>query len=205
MVNLIATIILTLVSYNIRGNTEQIKLVEPRMQHIDCCLDSILKHTDSIITAESAILKITEHQLIMDSTQIKILNNREIKTWIDELAITDSIKCYGLKAEKEYFILASPIKQATGFAINFTTWLIINLEDQIVIEFKSLSNNPNTVYYQRKKLHVISFDFNDSFIHNKDYSNAYFKIQNSTIDKNRLLREWEINSQCKCNREHEHR
>jgi len=78
------------------------------------------------------------------------------------LIIEDSLKAFKLSSKnKSYYLFSSPVKQATGLAVNFTTWLVVDREANIVFEFKSLSESYKAFYLEKKteKMNFISLTF----------------------------------------------
>lgn len=176
---------------------------ERQTQSVDCCLDSILNQIDAslVITANPVEVIVKGSRLKVNAEKKRTLSNGEIKSWLEEQAIIDSIKSYRLVADKEFYLLSSPIKQATGLAINFTTWLVIDASNNLSFEFKSLSGNHQAFYLEKAtdELHFVSFTFGESFVHQKDFDNIVYKMESYTIGKEgkRLVEEKE--SRCSCN------
>lgn len=176
---------------------------ERQIQSVDCCLDSILKQIDArlVIMASPVEVSVRGSRLKIDAGEKRTLGSREIKVWLEEQAIIDSVKSYRLVANKEFYLLSSPIKQATGLAVNFTTWFVIDVSNNLSFEFKSLSENHQAFYFEKStdELHFVSFTFGESFVHQKDFDNIFYKIESYTIGKvgKRLVGEKE--SRCSCN------
>ena len=174
---------------------------ETPKQSINCCLDSMLKQVDLSLSIMAVPVKVSVsgNRLRIDDRK-NTFDNREIKAWLEERAIVDSIKSFKVVSEKEYYLFSSPVKGATGLAINFTTWLIVDVSNNLAFEFKSLSASHQVFYLEKAtdKLHFVSFTFNESFFHQKDFENIVYRIESYAIDKGtkRLVDEKE--SECRC-------
>lgn len=171
-------------------------------QSIDCCLDSILQQVDTSLTITGVPIKVTisGNKLRIDDREKNMFDNKEIKAWLEELAIIDSIKSFKLTYSKEYYVFSSPVKQATGLAVNFTTWLVFDVSSDLAFEFESLSASHQAFYLEKAtdKLHFVSFTFGESFFHQKDFENIVYRIKSYTIDKGVIRLVGEKESQCSC-------
>lgn len=189
-------------SESTKHEPKMIQLKEERqIRSVDCCLDSILKQIDAslVITASPVEISVRGSKLKVDTGKKITLSSGEIKAWLEEQAIIDSIKSYRLVANNEFYLLSSPINQATGLAVNFTAWLVIDASNNLSFEFRSLSENHQAFYFEKAtdELHFVSFTFSESFVHQKDFDNIMYNIENYTIKEGkRLIKEKE--SRCSC-------
>lgn len=191
-------------SESTNDKTEIVELKEEgQTQSIDCCLDSILKQIDAslVITPIQVEVDVKGSRLKVDAGKKRTLSNGELKAWLEDQAIIDSIKSYRLVASKEFYLLSSPIKQATGLAINFTSWLVIDVNNNLAFELKSLSENHQAFYFEKatNELHFVSFTFGESFVHQKDFDNIVYKMESYIIDKEGKRLVGEKESRCSCN------
>lgn len=170
----------------------------------ECCLDSIIKQVDinTIVKSQPVDVKIKKNELFVSNSDKVVLRNNEIEVWLQELAIVDSIKAFALThGSNNYYLFSSPIKQATGLAVNFTTWLIVDAKRNVTFEIWSLSNNSEAFYFDkvRDELQYISFSFSDNFVHQKDYDNISYKLELYSI-KDGIESLIDVHqSQCNCN------
>lgn len=178
---------------------------EPNLvQSVYCCLDSILKEVDGSLekTPISVNVEFKGEELRVGSDEKITISHNKVRYWLQETAIQDSIVAFRLPVgNKGYYLFSSPIKQATGIAVNFTSWLIVDADRNFVMEIESLSNSQKAFYLEKAtgNLSFTSFGFAESFIHQKDFGNIVFKQEHYSITKEgkRLIREEESPCYCK--------
>ena len=168
-----------------------------------CCLDSIQKREDPNIIQSAVPVNWTYHgtHLEINDEKKKKLINARLKSWLENEALKDSIKSYRLAGNKEYYLLSSPIKQATGLAVNYTSWLIIDAENNLLFDIISLSDDVRAFYFEKgtSNLHFVSFTYGESFIHQKDYNEISYTIESYIIGKNGKELIGKNDSNCPCN------
>ena len=125
-------------------------------------------------------LEITPALLNINSDYKKILENIEVKKWIENIN-KDNIRMYLLSnVEQKYILLSSTILAATGLSVNFYNWLIINERTGVVLNsnIMNLSCNPKCFHLKSDIFHFTEYKFSDSFFSKRDYHNiAIEKIQ----------------------------
>lgn len=158
-----------------------LKLPSPQ-RSATCCLDSILsamKATNPVVLRGSANKGFLQ---VIDMNQKYNFRSKEIQSWLD-LIDKGRLKVYGISTQEfEFYIFSAPTAVATGLETNFTNWLLVTPQSIKTIDFQSLCDNPNTFYLDANRvLHYFSFDFNEHFIHEKDYENILFDIAENKI------------------------
>jgi len=150
---------------------------------LTCCINTEIEKVRTNIHPQRLMespYKISDYSLRVDHEKIflqdKILTDSAVIEWSEETD-ADSIHVYVLQSNhRSFFILSSRVKQATGLASNITTWLVIDVEKKLAYSLSSLSNNVDLFYFQDSDLRVITFDYSDEFIENKDYDNMSFTV-----------------------------
>ncbi len=186
----------------LRENTTSIHKPSPPNRSVTCCLDSILAN---IKLENPTILNgyANENSLqVIVKKQKQNFRGKEIQAWLD-LIDKDRLRVYGISSQEgAFYLFSAPTAGATGLETNFTNWLLLNAKGSQVIEFQSLCNSSNAFYLDDKGyVHFIAFDFNESFIHEKDYTNIIYNIKEYKINeyKEMLLRQ--SSSSCICPQE----
>ena len=174
-----------------------------QIQSIDCCLDSITNSLQIESKYRARAIKMAfeiENVVLNDSLTTYKLKHKETRKWLD-LVDVDSSKAYSFALNNEqYFIIKSPIKDATGLAVNFIKWLILDEKGILVYEFESLSDNPQNfhVEYKMNRLNFISFKFNNRFFHEKNFDDILFDIEIYSLSGRTVKLLEVIHSPCRC-------
>lgn len=169
---------------------------------ISPCVDSVINtiHTNTIYQLVKT--EITGKKIVFKGSKVQTTFKQEkVISWIDKVE-KDSIKAYELNnAECRFYLLSSSVKQATGLGINFTSWLIIFENSNLVFELESLSQNPKLIYLNQatNKLYFVRFTYGDYFFEKRDWDNIDFKIEFNEIDNGEIKLVNVTNSWCSQN------
>lgn len=191
------------------------QLTTKKKEGIACCVDIQLKKEgttefipvllkgDGNYVSDSVCISVSNDVLIIKDKVCKVDLSKidSIKKWI-ELAEISKLKVYNLKSkDKNYFLLSSKIVGATGIAINFYQWLIIDATNFNVISanLMSLSDDARMFFSQGGKLNIIIFDFGDDFFRKKrDWDNPPIKVTKYNVQSGILKMVSQKDTLCKC-------
>jgi len=172
---------------------------QEKIEGIIPCVDSMIESRQSNTDYKLLKTKITEKKIIFKSSNSRdTFRQDEILTWIEKIE-KDSLRVYELiNVEQRCYLLKSNIKQATGLASNFTSWLIVIPKSNLIFEFESLSENRELVYLNSKtgNLQFVRFTYGENFFWKRDWENVDFKIELNEIDNGEVKIVSSENSWC---------
>lgn len=176
-----------------------VAVAQEKIEGIYPCVDSIINTLQTNTAYQPVKTKITGKKVVLKSDKAQnTFKQEEVLSWMDKVE-KDSIKAYALNnAEYTCYVLSSSVKQATGLAINFTSWLIIIPNSNLVFEFESLSQNPKLIYFDQEtsKLNFVRFTYGEHFFWKRDWDNVDFKMELNEIDNGELKLVSSKNSWC---------
>jgi len=162
-----------------------VAVAQEKIEGFSPCVDSIINTLQTNTTYHPVKAKITGKKAILKSDKAQdTFKQEKILSWIDKVE-KDSIEVYSLNStEYMCYVLSSSVIQATGLAINFTSWLIITPNSNLVFEFESLSQNHKLIYFDQEtsKLNFVRLTYGEHFFWKRDWGNVDFKIELNEID-----------------------
>ncbi len=180
---------------------------------LTCCIRKQLESNDKTnttpepIKGSRGVYKINNKDKLFISKNFLKLNetdliaNDSISNSIGQINI-DSIKVYRVKLRnKSYVLLRSQVESATGLAVNFYTWLLIDIDTNRnpMVKVLSLCSDGKAIYVKDGILYFTLFDFADDFyLKEKDFDNPPIKIITYQLMHNRLAKLRQDNIICKC-------
>jgi hypothetical protein len=183
---------------------------------IKCCIENQLKLIGKVKTipkllkgscsykTNDYIIKVDNDSLFLSGklTKMNFSKIDSIKAWI-EVIVIQSLKVYSLSSKKKnYFLLSSKAIGATGLAINFYQWLIIDASSQTAIttSLLSLSDDARMFYIRNDLLNINIFEFGDDFyFKERDWNNPPIKITTYEVKDYTLLKTKQLETFCNCN------
>jgi hypothetical protein len=147
-----------------------------------------------------------KHTFIIEEDSLSLngfdmLKIDSIKNSFSQLDL-DSLKVYCLDYnDRVYFMLGSDISAATGLAVNFRKWILIDAESTRAIStgLMSLSDCNPLLYLNENTLFLTVCKFSDEFIHgDQNWDNPKVNIVTYKIENEALTREKQIDTFCPC-------
>lgn len=176
-----------------------VAVAQEKIEGVSPCVDSIINILQTNTTYQPVKTKITGKKALLKIDKAQdTFKQEKVLTWIDKVE-KDSIKTYALNnADYSCYVLSSSVKQATGLAINFTSWLIIIPSSNLVFEFESLSQNPKLIYFDQEtsKLNFVRFTYGEHFFWKRDWDNVDFKMELNEVDNGEMKLVSSKNSWC---------
>jgi len=177
-------------------NQEQIKTFYP-------CLDSIFSNlkTKTSYKHFNINIKKTEIELTEKGICKLTLKDKKLIEWLQKMN-NNNLKVYKvLNERKEFYLFSSQNNQATGLAINFTSFLILKLNStkaKNIFTFESLSSDKKLIFLDdiSERINYIKITFGENFFWKRDWDNIDFKIESNIIKDNVVSIEKVINTTC---------
>lgn len=155
------------------------------IEDITPCVDSILNTKQTKANYRSLEVKADSFiYLDVDNRNEVIFKQEQVTDWLEGV-YSDSIRACEFKVdESTYYIFSSRILPASGLANNFTPWLIVDSKFKLFIEFNSLSQNPQLVYFNQEanRLNFVRVTYGDHFFQKRDWDNVDYKMELNEID-----------------------
>ncbi len=156
---------------------------QTEIKGIKPCVDSLIYNLNNSTKYKDINIRIIEEGVVFyDTYFVDTVKNDNISSLIEYIDI-DSIKSYTIiNNEHKCYLISSCIKQATGLAINFTTWIIIIPQYNCVYDFKSLSSNPKLIYFINNNLYFIRFNYGENLFWNEEWDKVDYEIEINEIN-----------------------
>ncbi len=188
---------------SIVSDTVKASKVDNTISDVNCCIDSILSQYDksNLIFTQDVNCKIENNQIKIDGKNKQLISKKYVKDWINGI-IPDSLKSYSINTGmNEYYFFSSQIKDATGFAVNFTSWFIFDRKNNETFTINSLSSNSKALFFDKSSndMIFITFNFSEKFIHDKDFDNILYlsNIYKFNLKGERTKSDYQSNCKCK--------
>lgn len=166
-----------------------VTIAQERMECTSACVDSLVKFLKTNTTYYPVETKIVGKIMFLEYNEVQdTLCNDKVYSWISKVK-NDNVKAYVLSdADNKCYILSSLVKQATGLAVNFTSWIIAIKDSSIVFEFESLSDNPKLIYFDQEtgKLNFFRITYGEIFFWERDWDNVDIEIELNEIDSGEI-------------------
>jgi hypothetical protein len=167
------------------------------------CLDSIFSNfkTKTLYRNLNINVKKAKIELSENSNCELILKDKQLIEWLQKMN-NDSLKVYRvLNGRKEFYLFYSQNNQATGLAINFTSFLILKLNDtkaSNIFTFESLSSDKRLIYLDDvfEKINYFKITYGENFFLKRDWDNVDFKIESNIIRDDVMKTEKVTNRTC---------
>lgn len=117
-----------------------------------------------------------------------VLEQEQVVEWLERKSV-DSLRGYKLTVNNSvYYLFSSQEEHGSGLIINFTMWLIIDVQSNLFIDFSSLSQNYKLIYFnsETSKLNFIRFTYGDYFFWNRDWDHVDYKMELNEINSGEM-------------------
>jgi uncharacterized membrane protein YkgB len=157
---------------------------QTEIEGIKPCVDSLISNLNNFTKYLSINFKIIDKGVVFyDKNLVDTVKDEKISSLLEYFDM-DSIHSYLLINNKlKCYAISSSIKQATGLAINFISWIIIIPKYHCIYNFKSLSSNPKLIFFDNKNnLQFIRVIYGESLFWNEDWDNVEYEIELNEIN-----------------------
>ncbi len=123
-----------------------------------------------------------------------------VREWLS-IVDTTRISAHSVNGVKGgYKVLLAPYHSPCGLAVNFTRWLVLKNNNQVVAEFQSLIDVPSAVFLRlgSQSFEILIAEFSPEFHAHRDYDNPSYELSIYSIEKLKTQERQAFISSCLC-------